>query len=93
MFTTINVTDVTDRACACRKSVLHLSVDKDHRTSNWVLILYHTCTTNEMNCRQELKIVYSGDLNFESDNQKQIWRSRYFSCLTFGTMVNISVLL
>ena len=56
-----------DRACACLKSVFHLGVDKDHRTSNWVLILYQTCTTNEMNCRQELKIVFSGDLNYEFD--------------------------
>ena len=44
----INVTDVTDRACACLKSVLPLGVDKDHRTSNWVLILYQTCTTKSM---------------------------------------------
>ena len=58
---------MSDRACACLKSVLHLSVDKDHRTSNWVLILYQTCTTNEMNCRQGLKIAYSGDLIFEFD--------------------------
>ena len=42
-------------------------MDKDHRASNWVLILYQTCTTIEMNCRQELKIVYSGDLNYEFD--------------------------
>ena len=43
------VTDVTDGACACLKSVLRLVVDKDHRTSNWVLILHQTCTTIEMN--------------------------------------------
>ena len=49
---------VTDRACACLKSVLRLGMDKDHRTSNWVLILYQTCTTIEMNGRQELQIVY-----------------------------------
>ena len=54
----IYVTDEMDRVCACLKSVLRLGVDKDHRTSNWVLILYQTCTTNEMSCRQELKIVY-----------------------------------
>ena len=36
------VTDLTDRACACLKSVLRLSVDKDHRTSNWVLIFVNT---------------------------------------------------
>ena len=53
----IYVTDISDRACACLKSVLRLGVDKDHRISNWVLILYQTCTTIEMNCRQELKIV------------------------------------
>ena len=45
----IYVMDVTDIACACLKSVLRLGVDKDHRTSNWVLILYQTCTTIEMN--------------------------------------------
>ena len=55
----INVTDVTDRACACLKSVLLIGVDKDHWTLNWVLILYQTCTTNEMNGRQELRD-YSG---------------------------------
>ena len=54
----IYVTDVTDRACACLKSVLRLDVDKDHRTLNWVLILHQTCTTTEYNCRQELKIVH-----------------------------------
>ena len=64
---TIYVTDVRDRACDCLKSVLRIGVDKDHGTSNWVLILYQTCTTIEMNCRQELKIVYSGDLNYEFD--------------------------
>ena len=52
------VMDVTDRACACIKSVRRLGVDKDHRTKIWELILYHTCTTIELNCRQELKIVY-----------------------------------
>ena len=36
-----------DRACVCLKSVLCIGVDKDHRTSNWVLILYQTCTTIE----------------------------------------------
>ena len=41
----IYVTDVMDRACACLKSVLRIGVDKDHRASNWVLILYQTCTT------------------------------------------------
>ena len=40
------------------KSVLRIGVDKDHRTSKWVLILYQILTTIEMNCRQELKIVY-----------------------------------
>ena len=34
----IYVTDVTDRACACLKSVLCIGVDKDNRTSNWVLL-------------------------------------------------------
>ena len=58
---------VTDRACACLKSVLRLGVDKDHRTSSWELILYQTCTTIGMSWRQELKIVYSGDLNYEFD--------------------------
>ena len=53
-----------DRARACLKSVLRLGVNKDYRTSNWVLILYQTCTTIGMNCKQELKIVYSGDLNY-----------------------------
>ena len=43
------VTDIADRACSCLKSVLRLGVDKDHRTLNWVLILYQTCTTIEMN--------------------------------------------
>ena len=38
----IHVTDVTDRACACLKSVLCIGVDKDHKTSNWVLIFYQT---------------------------------------------------
>ena len=33
----------------------------------WELILYETCTTIEMNCKQELKIVYSGVLNYECD--------------------------
>ena len=61
----IHVTDVTDRACACLNSVICFSVDKDHRTSNWVLILYQTCATIEMNWRQELKIVYY--LNYELD--------------------------
>ena len=56
-----------DRACACLKSVLRLGVDKDNRTLNRVLILYQTCTTIEMNWRQDLKIVYSGDLNYELD--------------------------
>ena len=28
-----------DRACACLKSVRCIGVDKDHRTSNWVLIV------------------------------------------------------
>ena len=32
-------------ACECLKSVLRVGVDKDHRTSNWVLILYQTCST------------------------------------------------
>ena len=45
----IYVTDVTDRACACLKSVFCLGVDKDHRMSSWELILYQTCTTIEMN--------------------------------------------
>ena len=45
---TINVTEGMDRAGACLKSVLRIGVDKDHRTSNWVLILYQTCTTNKM---------------------------------------------
>ena len=56
--------DVTDRACACLKSVLRIGVDKGHRTLNWVLILYQTCTAIELNCRQELKIVYPSDLNY-----------------------------
>ena len=37
----INVTDVTDRACACLKSVLHLGVDKGIiglRTGYWSYI-------------------------------------------------------
>ena len=50
-------TDVMDIACACLKSVLRIGVDKDYRTLNWVLILYQTCTTIKMNCKQELKIV------------------------------------
>ena len=57
------VMDVTDRAWGCLKSVFRLGVDKDHRT----LILCQTCITNEMNRRQELKMVYSGDLNDELD--------------------------
>ena len=36
---------------------------------NWELISYQTFTTIEMNCKQELKIVYSGDLNYEFDMQ------------------------
>ena len=56
-----------DRACACLKSVLCIGVDKDHRTTIWELILYQTCTTIETNCKQELKIVYSGVLNYEFD--------------------------
>ena len=44
-----------DRACAYLKSVLRMGVDKDHKTTNWELILYQTCTTTEMNCKQELK--------------------------------------
>ena len=56
--TYINVADVTDRAFACLKSVLCIGVDKDHRASNWVLILYQTCTTIGKNCKQELKIVF-----------------------------------
>ena len=54
--------DVTDRACACLKSVLCMSVDKVHRTTNWELILYQTCTTIEMKCKQDLKIIYDGTL-------------------------------
>ena len=42
--TPVYVTDVSDRAFACLKSVLRIGVDKDHRASNWVLILYQTCT-------------------------------------------------
>ena len=34
------VTDVTDRACVCLKSVLRIGVDKDHRTTIWELILH-----------------------------------------------------
>ena len=45
----IYVTDVKDRACVCLTSVLRIGVDKDHRTKNWELILYQTCTTVEMN--------------------------------------------
>ena len=48
---------VKDRACACQKSVLRLGVDKDHKTLNWVLILYQTCITTGMNCKQELQIL------------------------------------
>ena len=55
----IHVTDISDRACACLKSVLRLGVDKDHRSLNWKLILNQTCTTTELNCRQELKGNYS----------------------------------
>ena len=54
----IYVTDVMDKACACLKSVLPIGVDKVHRASNWVLILYQTCTTIGMNGKQEIKIVY-----------------------------------
>ena len=74
----IYLTDVTDRACACLKSVLRIDVDKDHRTSNWVLILYLTCTTIALNWKWELKIVYSGDLNCEMIN----W------CLKFYQIIN-----
>ena len=45
----INVTDVMNRACACLKSTLRIDVDKVHRASNWVLILYQTCTTIGLN--------------------------------------------
>ena len=45
----IHVTDVMDRAGACLKSVLCIGVDKDHRASNRVLILYQTCTTIGLN--------------------------------------------
>ena len=58
IFSSMYVTDVTDRACACLKSVLCIGVDKDHRTSNWVLFLYQICTTIEMNCKQELNMFY-----------------------------------
>ena len=54
LFCTIYVTEVLDRACACLKSILSIGVDKGHRASNWVLILYQTCTIFEMNCKQEL---------------------------------------
>ena len=54
----MNVTNVMDRACACLKSVFRVGVDKDHRTRIHELILHQTCTTIEMNYRQELKIVY-----------------------------------
>ena len=36
--TQMNVTDATDRACACLKSVIRIGVDKEQRASNWVLI-------------------------------------------------------
>ena len=68
----IYVKDKRDRACACLKSVLRISVDKDHRTivglgpcRGCILKpaanmkrshLYQTCTTIEMNCRQELSM-------------------------------------
>ena len=42
-------------------------MDKDQRTSNWALIFYRTCTTIELNCMQELNIVYSVGLNYEFD--------------------------
>ena len=50
-------------------SVLRIGEDKDHGASNWVLILYQTCTTFEMNCEQELKVCLSNPTNFCYENK------------------------